>query len=140
MEGFSDGGSTPPASTIHSHVTWEITEKRLMVNLYWPSAAFVCDAQYRHKKQTFQIPVISKSPSRPASTGYIASNNLFPTFGIKRRLAGANNLFWLHFPHQAEVNPILPKRYLPSQLSPPPTPRASQQAHQTLVRYIALHH
>ena len=52
MEEFSDGGSTPPASTIHSHVTWEITKKRLMVNLYWPSAAFVCPVEDHHEKQT----------------------------------------------------------------------------------------
>ena len=37
---------------IHSHVTWETTKKRLMVNLYWPSAAFVCPVDHRHKKQT----------------------------------------------------------------------------------------
>jgi len=42
----------PLVSTIHFHVMWEITKKRLMVNLYWPSAAFVCDGDYRHKKQT----------------------------------------------------------------------------------------
>lgn len=64
------------------HITWEITKKRLMVNLYWPSAAFVCPAAVPNAAQTWQIHVILRNPSCPVSTGYIGCSKLLPSIGI----------------------------------------------------------
>ena len=42
MNLFSDGGSTPPASTIPFHVMCKIIKKCHLVKLYWPGGSFIC--------------------------------------------------------------------------------------------------